>query len=98
MAAKRPAMTKSPLKLAKQAFDTASEVLPPYSDMRSRHDFTQSQLTDYRGIIQILADSSDLRNILTLKKLPHYTTVQKAQNRMSFGFLPDGSHRIIKNS
>lgn len=93
MAKKRPAMTKSPAALAKHALEIAKQALPSYSDLRSRHDFTQSQLfaimvlrqffrTDYRGIIQILADSSDLRNILGLNKLPHFTTVQKAQNRM----------------
>jgi hypothetical protein len=86
-------MTKSPLALAKQAFATAQQTLPAYSDLRSRHDFTQAQIftilvlrqffqTDYRGIVGILEDSSDIRGILNLKKLPHYTTLQKAQHRM----------------
>lgn len=91
--AKRPSMTKSPLAVAKQAFVTAQQALPSYSDLRSRHDFTQAQIftilvlrqffqTDYRGIIGILEDSSDISDLLALKKLPHYTTLQKAQHRM----------------
>jgi hypothetical protein len=86
-------MTKSPLTLAKQALITAQQTLAPYSDLRSRHDFTQAQIfailvlrqffqTDYRGIVGILEDSSDIRLLLGLKKLPHYTTLQKAQHRM----------------
>ena len=91
--AKRPAMTKSPLALAKLALKTAQEVLPPYSDLRSRHDFTQAQIfailalrqffkTDYRGIIKILDENQNIKDALGLSKLPHFTTLQKAQQRM----------------
>ena len=90
--AKRPPMTKSPTALAKQALKTAQQVLPTYSDLRSRHDFTQAQLfailvirqffqTDYRGIVNLLADSSQLQNSLGLNKIPHFTTLQKAHQR-----------------
>jgi len=86
-------MTKSPLVLAKQALKTAQEVLPPYSDLRSRHDFTQAQLfailvlrqffqTDYRGIVQLLEEHSSIKKALGLTKIPHFTTLQKAQHRM----------------
>jgi hypothetical protein len=91
--AKRPAMTKSPLALAKIALKTAQKVLPPYSDIRSRHDFTQAQVfatltlrqffrTDYRGIIRILQEHQNIKDALGLTKLPHFTTLQKAQQRM----------------
>ena len=91
--AKRPAMTKSPLALAKQALKTAQEVLPPYSDLRSRHDFTQAQLfailvlrqffqTDYRGIVKLLEEHTKIKDALGLAKLPHFTTLQKAHQRM----------------
>jgi ribosomal protein L30/L7E len=91
--AKRPAMTKSPMLLAKIALKTAQEVLTPYSDLRSRHDFTQAQIfailtlrqffkTDYRGIIRILQEHRNIKEVLGLNKLPHFTTVQKAQQRM----------------
>jgi len=90
--AKRPALTKSPLALAKEALTVANKIVQPYSHRFSRHDFTQAQIftilvlrqffgTDYRGIVAILQDSSDLRNVLSLDKIPHYTTIQKAQQR-----------------
>jgi hypothetical protein len=91
--AKRPAMTKSPTALAKMALKTAQQALPPYSDLRSRHDFTQAQIftiltlrqffkTDYRGIVRILQEHQNIKDALGLKKLPHFTTLQKAQQRM----------------
>jgi hypothetical protein len=87
--ANRPSLTKSPLALAKQALAIAQKALSTYSDLRSRHDFTQAQLfailtmrqffkTDYRGIVEILQDSSNIQKALGLNKLPHYTTLQKA--------------------
>ena len=91
--AKRPAMTKSPLALAKLALKTAQQALPTYSDLRSRHDFTQAQIfailtlrqffgTDYRGIIKILQEHQNIKDALGMTKLPHFTTLQKAQQRM----------------
>jgi hypothetical protein len=38
--------------------------------------------TDYRGITAILTDSSDLRKVVELKEVPHYTTLQKAAQRL----------------
>ena len=43
--AKRAAMTKSPVALAKQALHTAKEALPMYSSLYSRHDFSQCPLS-----------------------------------------------------
>lgn len=87
------AMTKSPVALAQEAIGVAQQALTPYSSRRSRHDFTQAQLfsilvlreffkTDYRGMVQLLHDFSDLRAALGLKKVPHFTTLQKAQQRL----------------
>jgi hypothetical protein len=89
--AKRPPMTKSPLALAKLALQTAQEVLPKYSDIRSRHDYTQAQLftvlvlrqffnTDYRGIVELLQEHRQIRNALGLTKIP----------TSSFDLQPDG--------
>lgn len=86
-------MTKSPVALAKQTMRIAKAALPDYSSVYSRHDFTQHQLfaililrqflkTDYRGIIQMLADFSDLRRALDLKKVPHYSTLCYAEKRL----------------
>lgn len=86
-------MTKSPLALAREALVVAQDALAPYSSPRSRHDFTQAQLfsilvlreffrTDYRGIVELLEDFSDLRIALRLKKVLHFTTLHKAQQRL----------------
>src|SRR4030042_6166193 len=86
-------MTKSPLALAKTAFQTAKDALPSYSHPFSPKRFTQHQLfailvlrqflkTDYRGIIQMLKDFSDLRKALDLKQVPHYSTLCYAEKRL----------------
>lgn len=92
MSTTRP-MTKSPLAVARLAFDAAAASLPLHSSARSRHDYTQPQLftslalrqffgTDYRGIAAIPADSSDLRRGLGLEKVPHYSTLAYAAARL----------------
>jgi hypothetical protein len=86
-------MTKSPRKVAQEALRLARETLPLYSSRFSRKDFTQHQLfallvlkafhkTDYRGVIAIVADSSDLRHDLGLTRLPHYSTLAYAEQRL----------------
>lgn len=89
-------MTKSPLALAREALSVGQAGLPLYGSVRSRHDFTLPQLfamlvlreffkTDYRGMVQLLEDLSDLREVLGLKKAPHFTTLQKAKQRLEKG-------------
>ena len=87
-------MTKSPIRLAQIALNSARKALPKYSCEDSRQDFTQAQLfailvlkaffkTDYRGIIQLLKDFSDLRKTLRLEtKIPHYSTLCYAEKRL----------------
>jgi hypothetical protein len=85
--------TKSPVALVRMALKVARNSLEPYSSPRSRHDFTQPQLfailvlrrffkTDYRGIMHYLHDFTDLRKTLRLTKVPHWTTLQKAEARL----------------
>jgi hypothetical protein len=86
-------LTKSPLAFAKTALAAAKAELPPYSHPKSPHKYTQQQLfailalkdflrTDYRGIIKMLSEWSDLRKALGLVKLPHYSTLCYAEQRM----------------
>ena len=81
-------MTKSPMALARTALAVAA--LPAYSAKFSKLDFTQPQLfallclreflkTDYRGLVELLRDWSDLRQALALKKVPAHSTLQKAE-------------------
>jgi hypothetical protein len=75
------------------ALATAEESLPAYSHRCSPRKFTQHQLfaclvlksflkTDYRGIVAHLIDCPSLVEALGLKKVPHYTTLQKAAQRL----------------
>ena len=86
-------MTKSPRAVAREALRLAQEALPAYSCKFSRKDFTQHQLfallalktflkTDYRGLIQMLEDFSELRQDLGLDKVPHYSTLCYAEQRL----------------
>jgi hypothetical protein len=79
--------------VAEWAMQLSQPYLSEYGATRSRHDFTQRQLlsclvlraylkTTYRGLVEVLAVSSDLRRRLGLEeKLPHYTTLQKFSAR-----------------
>ena len=60
--------------------------LASYGSYKSRHDFTQVQLmtclilrtywmATYRGVIEQLAVSSELREAMGLAKLPNYSTL-----------------------
>jgi len=86
-------MTKSPLAVAREALAVAERSLPLYSSPYSRRDFTQHQLfailvlryffrMDYRGIVQLLGEFSDLRELLGLAKIPHYSTLCYAEERL----------------
>jgi len=86
--------SKSPNAVAVVAYVSAKCSLPAYRHLKSPKKFTQHQLvaclvlkeffrTDYRGIMEILEDSSDLRKVLELDEVPHYTTLQKAAKRFT---------------
>ena len=86
-------MTKSPRAVAREALQLAREARPADSSKFSRHDITQHQLfallalkaffkTDYRGLMQVLKDFSELRRDLGLDKVPHYSTLCYAEQRL----------------
>ncbi len=86
-------MTRSPVALARKAVEIAQRALPAYSSRFSRRDFTQHQMfallvlmtflkTDHRGIVAIVSEWSDLREALGLTKVPHYSALYKAQQRL----------------
>ena len=85
--------SKSPKAVALSALATARRALPAYAHRCSPKKFTQHQLfacltlknflrTDYRGIVAHLADNSTLVETLGLAQIPHYTTLQKAAQRL----------------
>ena len=85
--------SKSPRRLLKTAYALAQGALPAYSHRFSPKKFTQHQLfaclvrkeflkTDYRGLVEFLADCDSLRAVIELEHVPHFTTVQKAADRL----------------
>jgi len=94
--------TQSPIALAKAALAAGKRALPDYAHRFSPHKFTQPQLfavlalrqflkTDYRGIVQMLSEWSDLRQVLGLVKVPNYSTLCYAERRLLKKTPPRGS-------
>ena len=85
--------TKNPIALARAALEAGKEALSDYSCPKSPHKFTQPQLfamlalkqffkIDYRGLVQWLNKWAELRAVLDLKQLPHYSTLCYAERRL----------------
>jgi hypothetical protein len=73
------------LRVARQALAVGTNALRLYAP----RVYTQPQLfaclvfkTDYRGIAEKLRDLADLRRAVALRRVPHYTTLQKAAARL----------------
>ena len=79
--------------MAQAAYAVARSILPDFRHRFSPKKFTQAQLftclvlkiffkTDYRGITEILSDNPTLCETFNLSTVPHFTTLQKASNRL----------------
>jgi len=86
-------MSKSAVQVAREALAAGREALPAYGSRYSRRDYTQPQIfallvlrqflrTDYRGIVTLVAEWSELRRALGLTKVPHYSTLAHASRRI----------------
>mgnify|MGYP006976786027 CR=1 FL=1 len=89
-------MSKSAVRIAREALAVGRAALPAYGSRYSRHDYTQPQLfallvlkqflkTDYRGVVTLVAEWRDLRQTLGLRKVPHYSTLAYAAHRLLAG-------------
>ena len=89
-------MSKSVLRVAREALAVGRAALPAYGSPYSRHDYTQPQLfallvlkqflrTDYRGLVALVAEWRELRRALGLRKVPHYSTLAHAARRLLTG-------------
>jgi hypothetical protein len=85
--------TKSPRRLLEVSYACAKEALPAFAHVYSPKKFTQHQLfacltlkeflkLDYRGIMHLLQDSPDLCRVIEMTEVPHWTTLQKAADRL----------------
>jgi Transposase domain (DUF772) len=81
------------MKVISEALAVGTATLEPYSHSSSPHKYTQAQLfaclvlktffgMDYRGVEQMLRDCPDLQQRLDLRTVPHFTTLQKACQRL----------------
>jgi len=86
-------MSKSAVRVAREALAAGRTALPEYGSRFSRHDHTQPQLfallvlrqflrTDYRGVVTLAAEWSELRRALGHGKVPHYSTLAHASRRI----------------
>lgn len=85
--------SKSPRRVLLAAFELGQRTLPQYSHLYSPKKFTLSQIfaclvlksslkLDYRGVVELLRDCPGLCEAIELKKVPHFTTLQKAAPRL----------------
>lgn len=85
--------SKSPKAVLLTAWKIAKASLPAHRHRNSPKKFTQHQLfaclvlknflkTDYRGLVEYLADCDSLADSIELVCIPHYTTFQKAAKRL----------------
>lgn len=89
----RRTLSKSPLSVVREALKFAKQVFPNHEHRFSPRKFTQPQLfavlalrhflhLDYRGIVQLLQEWSDVRDALELKSVPTYSTLCRAELRL----------------
>ena len=87
------AMSKSAVRVAREALAVGRAALPAYSSRYSKHTYTQPQLfallvlkqflrTDYRGLVALVTEWTELRRALGLKQVPHYSTLCYAERRL----------------
>ena len=85
--------TQSPRKVLVMAYATAQNVLPTYTHRFSPRKFTLPQLfaclvlktflkLGYRVFSALLEDCPDLARKIPLRKIPHFTTFQKASPKL----------------
>ena len=81
------------LQFTQMCMQRATEQVPPYGSKFSKHAFTQPQLivlyclklklrVSYRELIDWLFEMPRIQEVLGLRRLPHFTTVQKAFARL----------------
>ena len=85
--------SKSPKAVLLTAWKISKASLPAHRHRNSPKKFTQHQLfaclvlknflkTDYRGLVEYLADCDSLADAIELVCIPHFTTFQKAARRL----------------
>ena len=85
--------TKSATEFAKTTYDAACRVFPEFSGPFSPKKFTQPQIVtmlalrqflklDYRGTAERLSEWKELRDVIGIEHVPHFTTLIHAEKRL----------------
>ncbi len=96
-------MSKSPLRILTVGYLIGKLALADYAHKFSPKTYTEPQLfaclvlkeflhRDYRGIEELLRDTPELAAVIELKKIPDFTTLQKASQRL---LLSANSSRLL---
>ncbi|MDL2247040.1 transposase, partial [Methanobrevibacter sp. OttesenSCG-928-K11] len=94
------------LKFIKNTFNYAKITLNKYSNEFSKHSYTQHALftiislkiytkSTYREIIDLIELSDQIKRYLRIKKVPHFTTIQKYFKRLSSTKLKEINRLIL---
>lgn len=86
-------MSKSAVRVAREALAAGRAAVPEFANLSSRNDYTQPQIfarlvlrqflrTDCRGVVITVAEWGELRRALGLTKVPHYSTLAHASRRI----------------
>lgn len=86
-------MTKSALAVARESLAVGQRSLPEYASKFSRKDYTLPQLfailvlrkffrTDYRGVVKLVSEWSELRDALSLRKVPDHSTLWHVEQKL----------------
>jgi hypothetical protein len=86
-------MTKSALAVARESLAVGQRSLPVYASKYSRKDYTLPQLfsllvlrkffrTDYRGVVKLVAEWAELREVLSLQKVPDHSTLWHVEQKL----------------
>jgi hypothetical protein len=86
-------MSKSAVRVAREALAAGWAGLPEYGSRFSRRDYTQAQLfalhvlrqflrADHRDVVALVAEWAEWRRALGLLKVPHYSTLAHASRRI----------------
>jgi hypothetical protein len=85
--------TKSATEFAKTTHDAARRAYPDFSGPFSPKKFTQPQIVtmlalrqffklDYRGTTERLREWKELRDVIGIERVPHFTTLIHAEKRL----------------
>lgn len=96
------------LEVVQLSLQLSGRFMNAYGHIKSPHKFTQPQLmtclvlraylkATYRGVVDVLASSQELRDAIGLQRLPHYSTLKKFADRSAVAEIADAMFaEIIK--